>query len=53
MTIDAKVFVHIDRPDIILHCPKDPPKRCTLQKASGETLPILREAFVKLWDGAH
>jgi hypothetical protein len=41
--------VTITRPDINAGLPKkDLPMWCALQMASGDTLPILKEAFVKM-----
>jgi hypothetical protein len=39
----------ITRPDVTAGLLEtDPPTKCTLQTASGETVPILKGAFVKL-----
>jgi hypothetical protein len=49
VTIDTGVSMTIARPDVTAELPKrDPPMQCALQMASEETLPILKEALVKL-----
>ena len=49
MTIDAGASVTIARPDIVAGRPERKPSRAyVLQTASGETLPVLREALVEL-----
>jgi hypothetical protein len=49
VTVDTRASVTIARPDIRAGLPqKDPPMKCILQMASGETLPILKEVLVTL-----
>jgi hypothetical protein len=52
VTIDTRVSVTIARPDIIAGLTeRDPSTQYALQTASGETLPTLKEASVKLTRG--
>jgi hypothetical protein len=47
VTIDKGAFVNTARLDIAAGLPEiDPATKCVLQMASGETLPILKEALV-------
>jgi hypothetical protein len=54
VTTDTGASMTITKPDITSGLPeRDPPMQCTLQTASGKTLPILKEAFIKLTLGWH
>jgi hypothetical protein len=49
VTIDTRAAVTVVRPDIAAGLPeREPSTKCALQTTSGETLPILKEAFVTL-----
>ena len=49
MNIDTGASVTIVRPDIVAEKPERKPSRAyVLQKASGETIPVLKEALVDL-----
>jgi hypothetical protein len=49
VTIDTGASVTIARPDIVAGQPKKKPSRAyVLQTASGETIPVLKEALVEL-----
>jgi predicted aspartyl protease len=49
VNIDTGAAVTVIRPDIAAGLPeREPSTKCALQTASGETLPILKEAFVTL-----
>ena len=49
MTIDTGASVTIARPDMVAGQPEKKPSRaCVLQTASGETIPVLKEALVEL-----
>jgi hypothetical protein len=49
VTIDTRAVVTVVKPDIAAGLPEtEPSTKCALQAASGETLPILKEAFVTL-----
>lgn len=49
VTFDTGASMTITRLDVTAGQPKrDPPMKCALQIVSGETLPILKEVFVKL-----
>jgi len=49
VTIDTGASVTIARPDIVAGIPERKPSRAyVLQTASGETIPVLKEALVEL-----
>jgi len=49
VTIDIGASVTIARPDIVAGQPERKPSRtCVFQTASGETIPLLKKAFVEL-----
>jgi hypothetical protein len=54
VTVDARAYVTVARPDITARWPEKQPSQCfMLQMLSREALPILKEVFLTLTLGPH